>query len=231
MPEVTSPTTLRRIAGAFALAHVVLFAAASALTGPPVVHDGQEGIEHSFQDGSLGVVLTAGYLTVLGFLVLIPAMSYLARHLGQGSEPGRWAGQTALASGLGYVIVVAGTGFAAGGAAMWGRAHGMDLDTAVGLNNVRNFAYFIGLPFAGLFALGTGIAALADGSPSRWLGWGGVGAGAALLVAVPVAALGVPLGMPVWLVWWLGVGLTLLRSPATAPRAESAAVRHHEVQG
>jgi len=203
---------MRRAAGAFALAHVVLFVAASALTGQPTVHEGQRGIEHSFNDGPLSRLFAAEYLLVLGFLAALPVIVFLASHLGRSSEAGRWAARTAAAAGLGYVLLVVGTGLPAGTAALWALDRGTDLETVLALNNVRNFAYFLALPLAGTFALATGLAALADRTMTRWVGWGGVGVGVALLLAVPVAALGIQFGMPLLLVWWTGLAVLLLRA-------------------
>jgi hypothetical protein len=215
---------LRRLAGAFALAHVVLFLGALAMSGPPTVHEGQEGIEHSFQDDSLPLILTAGYLTVLALLVLVPVMTYLGRTLGRRSEAGRWAASTAVAAGLGHVVVLTGTAFAAGGAATWGNASGLDLDTTLAINNIRNFAYYLSLPLAGVSSIGIGISALADGVLTRWLGWGGVAVGAALLLAIPAAGVGIQYGMPLFLLWWLGVGISLLRTPTPEPGAAQPTV-------
>ena len=88
------------------------------------------------------------------------------------------------------------------------------------VNNVRNFAYFAAMPFMGAYALALGIAALADGVLTRWVGWGGVLAGVGVLFAIPAAAVGVPYAMPLWLLWWLGVGISLVRYRLLAPTRE-----------
>ena len=63
---------------------------------------------------------------------------------------------------------------------------------------------------AGAFAIGTGVAALQDRLLTRWVGWGGVGVGIALVLAIPAAATGIQYGMPLWLVWWVGTAVSLL---------------------
>ena len=211
MTHLTSPPMLWRLAGGLALAHVLLFLAASAITGQPMVHRGQEGIEHSFNEGSFARVASGGYLLVLGFLAVVPLAVFLARNLGTGSPAGRWAAQTAGAAALAYVVLVTGAGFSAGAAALWARDHGLDLETVLAINNIRNFAYFLALPFAGTFALGSGIAALTDRTLVHWVGWGGIGVGLALVVAIPAAAVGIQFGMPLFLLWLTGTGISLLR--------------------
>ena len=236
MTHLTSPLMLWRLAGGFALAHVVLFLAAAAITGQPTVHPGQQGIEHSFNEGSFARVVSGGYLLVLGFLALVPVAVFLARNLGTGSPAGRWAAQTAGAAALAFVVVITGAGFSAGAAALWARDHGLDLETVLAINNIRNFAYFLALPLAGTFALGSGIAALTDRTFVHWIGWGGIGVGLALVIAIPAAAVGIQYGMPVFLLWLTGTGITLLRHrpqpagvdavPATVAAIPSPAAPH-----
>lgn len=211
-----------RVAGVLLLAHVVLFVAAAALSGPPTVHEGQAGIEHSFNDGELGVLLAAGYLLLLGFLALLPVVVLLGRELGRAGELSRWAAMSGAAAGGAFVLVIVGVALPAGGAALWADHRGVDLPTVLAVNNVRNFAYFIALPFAGLFALGTGAAALADGVMRVWVGWGGVVVGVALVVAIPAASLGIQYAMPLLLLWLVGVAVSLLRHRPTGPSASPA---------
>ena len=211
------PMRVRRVAGGLLLAHVVLFVAAAALSGPPTIHEGQAGIEHSFNDGDLGALLAAGYLLTLGFLALVPVVVLLGRELGRAGELGRWAATTAAAAGGAYVLVIVGVALPAGGAALWAHHRGVDLPTVLAVNNIRNFAYFISLPVAGLFALGTGVAALVDGLMRTWVGWGGVVVGVALVLAIPAAAVGIQYGMPLLLLWLLGLAISLLRRTPGGP--------------
>ena len=202
---------LRRSAGASALCYVVAFVLAAILIGQPTVHAGQEGIEHSFVESGLGRAFTGMYLITLGFLLLLPAMIFLSRALGRRSPLGSWAAQTAAAAGTAYVVVIVGVGFSAGAAALWALHQELDLPSVVSLNNVRNFAYFVATPFMGLYAIAIGVAAISDRLLTRWVGWGGVIAGTAFLLAVPAAAAGVQYAMPLWLLWWVGNGIALLR--------------------
>jgi hypothetical protein len=216
---------LWRVAGALALLHVVLFVAAAAITGQPTVHEGQDGIEHSFNVGGLGRLMAAGYLLVLGFLCLVPFAVFIARNVGRRSEVGRWAAQTAAAGALIGVVIIVGGGFSAGAAAMWADDRGQDLQSVLTVNNIRNFSYFISLPFFGAFAVGTGVAALVDGVLTRWVGWSGVAVGAGLVLAIPAAGVGIQYGMPLWLLWVLVAAISLLRHDPTGPAAISEPLR------
>lgn len=220
--QPATTTAVWRTAGAMALLHVILFVTAAAITGQPTVYDGQEGIEHSFNEGSVPRLMTAGYLLVLGFLSLVPFAVFVARNLGQRTEVGRWAAQTAAAAAVAAVVIIAGAGFSAGGAAIWAQERGVELQTVLAVNNIRNFSYFLALPVLGAFAIGTGVAALVDGVCTRWVGWGGVAVGLALVIAIPAAGVGIQYGMPLWLLWLLGTAISLLRDrPADVTTAKS----------
>lgn len=200
-----------RVAGVCSLLYVVCFVMTVVISGQPTVYEGQEGIEHSFVEGDLTRVMFGGYVVLLGYLSLLPAMVFLARAVGRRTDAGRWAAQTAAAAGVVYVAIIVGSGFAPGAAALWASHHGVDLETVLAVNNIRNFAYFVVMPIMGLYAIGVGLSALSDRVLTRWVGWGGVVVGTALVLAIPAAALGIQYGMPLWLLWWVGVGVSLLR--------------------
>ena len=219
-PETRSavPRGLFRLAGALALVHVVLTFAGLAISRPPLFEDGTAGIRESYVDADLAQVLTGGIVEVFGFLLMVPTMVLLASVLGTRSAAGRLAARTGFACGMVYLAVVVAVGFPAGAAAAYGAAHGLDLDTALAVNNVRFFGYVLSLPFLGAHALGVAASALADGR-SRWVGGLGVVAGLALLTS-PVLAVVALQDLPtlLWIVWWVGVGVWLLRAPASRSR-------------
>lgn len=219
------PGRLWRIAGALAIAYVASFVASILIIGPPTVHDGRsQVIEHSWSEAGLSRVLTGGYVLLLGYLCLVAAMAFLARAVGRHTETGRWAARAAAGAAVVYVTVILAGGFAPGAAALWGHDNGLDLDTLLTVNDIRNFAYFVALPVMGLYVLAVATAALSDGILARWTGWGGVVVGVALVLAVPAAAYGVQYGMPLWLLWWLGVGISLLRHrPVDGPKSPTPA--------
>jgi hypothetical protein len=226
----TIPRRLWQIAGILAIAHVVLIPIGIALQGSPLLSDGRAGIVESYVNGDLTRTFTGGVLEAFGFLLLIPALVFLARAFGRRTEAGGWAAQTGLMCGLAYVAVTFAVGFPAGAAAMYGAQHGLDVDAAFALNNVRIFGYFLSLLLLGGSTLGIAISALADGVHRRWIGGFGVVTGVALLASTPLAGIGQQdWGTLVWMVWFVGVGVLALRhrepAPVESPR-EQVAIGH-----
>lgn len=223
------PRRMWRVAGALALAHVVLIPISLALEMPALFADGTAGITESYVEGSIDRTFTGGLIESFAFLMMIPVLVFLGRVLGRRSFLGSWAAQTGVLCGLAYVAVTFAVGFPAGGAAMYGAQHGLDLDAAFAINNIRVFAYFLSLLLLGGCTLGFAVAALADGFHTRWFGALGVVAAGALFVSTPLAVLNLQdWGSLVWLVWFIGVGVLLMRhreeadaEPISSSRATS----------
>ncbi len=102
---------LWRAAGGFALAHVVLMLAGIALAESPLFQDGTKGIQEGYVEGNMARTMAGGMVETLAFVLLIPALVFLARAVGRRTEVGRWAAQTALMAGMGYVAVTMAVGF------------------------------------------------------------------------------------------------------------------------
>ncbi|HET7349768.1 MAG TPA: hypothetical protein VFJ28_02400 [Marmoricola sp.] len=224
-PTSAAPSTTRyaippshwRIAGALGLAHVVLIPVGIALQRSPLFADGVGGIRESYVAGDFTRSVSGWMLEAFGFLLLVPALVFLARALGRRSESGRWAAQTGLMCGLGYVAVTFAVGFPAGAAAMYGAQHGLDLDTAFAINNLRIFSYFLSLMLLAGGTLGIAVSALADGEHRRWIGGFGIVTGVGLLVSTPLSLVELQdLGTLVWMVWFVGVCVLMLRHRETA---------------
>lgn len=213
----TIPRRLWQLAGVLALVHVVLIPVGLFLQRGPRFDEGAGGIEEFYVRGDLTRSIAGGIVEAYGFLVMIPVLVLLARGLGRRTEAGRWAAQTGLLCGLAYVVVTFAVGFPAGAAAMYGAQHGLEVDTAFALNNVRIFGYFLSLMLLGGSTLGIALAALADRVHPRWFGHLGIVAAVALLVSTPLAGIGQQdWGTLVWMVWFVGVGVLMLRHPAQA---------------
>ena len=219
------PRRLWQIAGVLGIVHVVLIPVGIALQQSPLFVDGATGIRESYVDGDFSRTATGGMLEAFGFLLFIPALVFLARALGRRTEAGGWAAQTGLMCGLAYVAVTFAVGFPAGAAAMYGAQHGLDVDAAFALNNVRIFGYFLSLMLLAGSTLGIALSAWSDGAHPRWFGGFGVFTAIALLVSTPLSAVGGEvLGTLVWMVWFTGVCVLMLRHQEPAGIDRSASV-------
>jgi hypothetical protein len=200
------------VAGVLAIAHVVLIPISLALESPPLFTDGVRGITDSYVHGDLARSFTGGVLESVAFVMLVPVLVFLGRVLSRGSDLAAWSAQTGAMCGLAYVAVTVAIGFPAGAAAMYGAQHGLDLDAALAINNLRIFAYFLSLLLLGGSTLGFSVAALADRVHRRWWGWFGMVASIMLFVSTPLAAVELQdWGTLVWMVWFVGAGVLMLR--------------------
>jgi len=218
------PRRLWQIAGVLGLVHVVLIPVGLALQQSPLFAEGANGIREAYVDGDFSRTATGWLLESFGFLLLVPALVFLARALGRRTEAGGWAAQTGLMCGLAYVAVTFAVGFPAGAAAMYGAQHGLDVEAAFALNNVRIFGYFLSLMLLAGSTLGIALSARADGVHPRWFGGFGMVAGLALLASTPLSAVGQQdWGSLVWMVWFIGVCVLLLRhqEPTATDRTTS----------
>ena len=224
------PAHLWRIAGGFALAHVVLLFAGLSQQAAVSLADGPSSVEEVYGGADLTRVYLGGLIELLGFLCLLVALVFVGRAVGRRTEAGRWAAQTGLLAGIAYIAATLATGLPAGAAALYAMHHDIGVDTAFAINNIRLFAYFLSLALLGLSTIAIAVSAFADRYSPRWVGWGGVVTGVALLAAPPLASIGLhDLPTLVWLVWWVGLAVTLLRQPADASHGtstEAAAMRH-----
>ncbi len=217
------PHRLWQLAGALCLAHIALIPVGLSLQQAPLLDDGVRGIADAYVEGDMARVFTGGVLESLGFLLLIPALVFLARVLGRRTEAGTWAAQTGLLCGVAYVAVTLAVGFPAGAAAMYGAQHGLDLEAAFALNNLRIFGYILSLLLLGGSTLGFALAALSDRFHPRWFGGFGIATGVLLLASTPLAGLGQQdWGTLVWMVWFVGVGVLMLRHTPVRTRETAA---------
>lgn len=218
VPDTRAPVsaTLWRVAGGFALAHVVLLFAG--LSQEVLVEHGTSlpKLQEVYGGANLTRVFTGGYVEAMSFLLLTAAVVIIARLFGRRTETGRVAAQTFLALGVAFIASTLAVGFAPAAAALYGAQHGADVHAVAMVNDIRNYGYFLQVGIQGGMALALGIAALAEKLFVKWVGWTGVVIGAAGIVAAPLANTGLGL---VWLVWWVGLGVLLLRGPRTALRS------------
>jgi hypothetical protein len=204
-----------------AIAHVVLLFAGFSQEKSVMLGDGPADVARIYGSGSLDRILAGGFVEALSFIVLLPAIVFVGRVIGQRTEAGRWAAQTALAAGITYVAVTLATGLPAGAAAVYGAHHQLgDGATLALVNDVRNFAFYVSLLALGAYSVCLGIAALTDERRARWMGWGGLLLGGLLFLGLATDTWtdGANLASALWAVWWVGVGVGLIRrvAPRTA---------------
>ena len=206
------PRRLWQIAGVLGIVHIVLIPVGIAIQQSPLFEEGTNGIRESYVEGDLSRTLTGWLVGSFDFLLLIPVLVFLARAIGRRTEAGGWAAQTGLMCGIAYVTVIFAVGFPAGAAAMYGAQHGLEVEVAFALNNLRIFGYFLSLMLLAGSTLGIALSAIAGGVHPRWFGGFGVVTAVALFVSTPLSAVGAAdLGTLVWMVWFTGVCVLMLR--------------------
>jgi hypothetical protein len=201
--------TLWRVAGGLALAHVVLLFAG--FSQEVAVEHGESPavLQKVYGGANLTRVFGGGYVEAASFLVLAAAVVVIAGLFGRRTEAGRLAAGTFLALGVAMIASTLAVGFPAGAAALYGSQHGAAIADVAMVNDVRNFGFFLEIMLQAGMALALGIAALAERVLVRWAGWVGIGLGAAGIVLVPFAH---DLVSMVWLIWWVGLAVLLLRA-------------------
>src|SRR5690349_20873559 len=151
--STTHSPALWRVAGGLAIAHVVLLFAGFSQERSFSLGDGTAAARHSLVGGSLARSMIGGYVESFAFVLLLPALAFLAHAVGTRTAVGRWAASTSLIAGVCYVAITLATGMPAGAAALYDAHRGGDVATAVMVTDVRTFAFFLSLLVLGLQAL------------------------------------------------------------------------------
>ncbi len=211
-PRAAAPSSapMRRAAGGLALGHVVLMLGAFALEGVASAQHGTSPskLVHLYGGASITRTLGAGYLEALAFFVLTPAIILVAWLFSRRTTAGRIAAQTFAAFGISYVASTLAVGFPPGAAALYAAHHGVDAGSISMMNDLRNYGFVLQVALSAGMALALGVAALLERIHTRWVGWGGVGVGVVGLAVTPVAHNAISM---VWLIWWVGMAVLLLR--------------------
>ena len=204
--------TAWRVAGALALAHVVLILVGISQQRSPRLGDDVAAVTAEYVDSDMTRIFAGGYIEALGFILLLPVIAFLARAVGRSTAIGGWAAQTASAGGVAYVAVSLVPGLAAGAAALYGAQHGADLGTVSVVNDVRNFAFFLSMLFLAVHAAGVSVSALSDRVLPPWIGWAGLATALVLVASVPFAVVGaVDYATLVWILWFVALAGAMLR--------------------
>lgn len=216
-------TRLWRLAGALALAHIVLVLGGVSVEQTPVLGDAAADTAAALVGSPLSTEFSGGYVEYLGFLVFLVGALLLARLLRGSSETSGWLAACISGTAVTYTAVNVATGFAAGAAALYDGHHGAPLATITTVNDVRNFAFFLSIGVLGVFTMAVAGAVHATRVLPTWLAYTGYVVGLVCIAAVPTARLGgIDSANLLWLVWFLAFGIRALRGPRTAPAAVSA---------
>ncbi len=215
------PTRLWRIAGALALAHVVLMLGGFAFEQTPALGAPEADVVSSYVHSAMATIYAGGYVEYLSFLVFLVGAALLARLLRGRTETSGWLAACIHGSAVTYVAVTIASGFAAGAAALYNGHHGAPLSTITTVNDVRNFAFFLSIGALGVFTLAVAAAIQVTGALPRWLSWTGYAVGAASIAAVPGTLVGaIDYANIAWLAWFLGLAVVALRG-ARMPAART----------
>jgi hypothetical protein len=212
-PVRATTSSLWRVGGGLALAHVVMLFAA--ITQEVMVtHDTPLAtLQDKYGGANLTRVFTGGYIEATSMVVLAAATVVVARIFRRGSEGAEVAADAFLALGVAFVAATLAVGFAPGAAAMYGAQHGADIHTVAVVNDIRNYSYQLQVMIQGAMAIALGLAAVLGRLMNRWVGWGGIVIGVATLVATPFANNGFAM---LWYVWWVGLAVLMLKGPKRA---------------
>lgn len=212
---------LWRVAGVLCLAHPVLLLAGYSQQRSPAFGAVPSAIAEAYAGVPATRMYLGGYVATLAWLVLIAAVTLLARLLRGTGETSGWLAGLAQAAGVTAAAVTLGGAFAAAGGAYYAARHGYAPDVVAGVHYIAKFADFVTITTLGLCTLALGGAALASRALPRWSAWLSVAVGV-LGVASGTGAAILNLFTLIWLAWLVVLAVVLLRGPARSRRATSA---------
>ena len=217
---------LWRLAGALAIAHVVLLFAGVAMEKTPVLGDKPSAVADALVRSDMTKTFAGGYVEFLAFLVFLAGALLLAQLVRGEGDTARWLASIVSGSAVAYVAITVAVGFAAGAAATYDGHHGAPLATVTAVNDVRNFAFFLSVGVLGAFTVAAAAAAQVTGVLPRAIAYTGYVVGAVCIVSVIGARNGaVDIATMLWMLWFVGLGVVAVRGPrpATVPARASAA--------
>lgn len=174
---------LWRIAGTLCIAHVVLLLAGYSQQRSPVFGASPGAIASLYAGVPATRMYAGGFLVTLAWLVLLAAVTLVARLLRGPGDSAGWLASLILAAGTTATVVTLASSYATAGAAYFAASHGYPADVVAGLNMISKFSDFIAIIASGLCALAVGAAGLAGRRLPRWAAWISVVTGVVCLAA------------------------------------------------
>jgi hypothetical protein len=216
---------LWRLAGGLLLAHVILLLAGYSQMRVPVFDADPADIVKTYADVATNRMYAGGYVGILAWLVLLAAVTLLARLLrpgaggssssvgadGRSESSGAWLAGLVATAGTTATAVTA-TAFVATGAAFSAAKHGYPADLVAGLTTASKFADFVAMSALGLCTVAIGAAALVSRALPRWLAF------VSVLIGIVGIASGahqglLDIGNLLWLAYVVVLSVVLLRGP------------------
>ena len=207
-PPASRTSTLWRVAGGLALAHVVMLFAGFSQEVVVEHATSLDTIMQKYGDADLNRVLTGGYIEAMSFIVLVVAVVLIGRLFGSVTEVAKIAGQAFVALGIVFAATTLAVGFAPGASAVYWSQHDGTAQLVGAINDIRNYGFVIQVAISLAMAGALACAALSRKIFAVWVGWFGLVLGT---LGVAVAAL-VPNAMSMaQLIWWVGLAVLCLR--------------------
>ena len=204
---------LWRTAGWLSIAHVALLFAGAGLGTSLQLGDPAGTARSALVTSSLATIVAGGYLTYVGFLVLLVDGLLIARLLRGTDELTGWLSSCIAGTTVAWVATTLAAGLAAGAAAVYDGHHGASLETVTTVNDVRNVAFILTGGLAGLFLVAVAAAGRRTRLLSRPLTLTAAILGVASVVAVPGARVGLTTVTTMgWFVWFVAFGISAVRS-------------------
>jgi hypothetical protein len=226
---MSQPTTTRlwRVAGALAIAYVVISFVAVAFISTPMLGSTPRTITSGLMTSSMTKGFTGGYLEFIAALVLLAALMLFARLLRGATEASAWLSSCIAATAVTLTAVATATGGAAGGAALYDGHHGASLAIVTTVNDIRNFGFFLSCGLTGVVVLCLAASVQVTGLLPRWIAYTGYVVGTAGVLSVIGARAGTQnAATMLWFVWFVAAGIAAMRQgrrvPAVAPRTAVA---------
>jgi hypothetical protein len=204
---------LWRLAGGLCLAHVILLLAGYSQMRVPVFDAAPADVVKTYADVATVRMYTGGYVGILAWLVLLAAVTLIARLLRTGTDgqAGGWLAGLVATAGTTATTVTA-IAFVTTGAAFTAAKHGYAADLVAGLTTVSKFADFVAMSALGVCAVAIGAAALVGRALPRWIAVGSVLIGVVGIAAGAHQGL-LDIGNLLWLAYLVVLSVVMLCGP------------------
>src|SRR6516165_10699449 len=134
---------LWRLAGVLCLAYPVLLLAGYSQQRSPVFGASPSDVVSTYAAAPEGKMYVGGYLATIAWLVLVAALTLVARLLRGRGETAGWLAGLVPAGGVVSAAVTLGGAFASAGGAYYAARHGYAPDVVAGVNYASKFADLI----------------------------------------------------------------------------------------